>query len=402
MACITNLTPHQLEGLGKLEKSYKNNIISCLSGYAGTGKSTIIKHFTQNILQLNNGEVVYVTYTGKASTVLQKKGLPSMTIHSFLYDWEIDPDGNYTKTIKTPDCFSGIKLIVIDEISMVPDELIEDLVFIANCVNLKIVCLGDLGQLPPVSDNNKLYKKILKNSVFNLEQFMRFSENSGIYELSHEIRLGKKIHPKDYGNAKVIRVKDYRKYIRQSLMKEDSQIITTSNNSRLEVNKYCREILGNESIIPCIGDKVIFTQNNWKQLTSDNTRVLTNGTIGTIEKSNSTFRELHSLGLFQSTVKVGSSKFNEIWCSGENFLLDNNKASENWSKKSQLNYITQKGYDPRINYLDFAYAITVHKAQGSEFKNVLLLWQPWGSSSFQKKLLYTGITRASENIIVLI
>ena len=86
------LTPHQKEGLLLLEKSYNSNAVSCLSGFAGTGKSTVIGYFVKS-LGITPEQVVYLTYTGKASTVLQSKGLSSLTIHSFLYncgyrDWE--------------------------------------------------------------------------------------------------------------------------------------------------------------------------------------------------------------------------------------------------------------------------------------------------------------------------
>ena len=129
-----------------------------ISGPAGTGKTTIIKYIIE-LLGLNMYEVLFVAYVGKAALQLTRSGVNGKTIHSAIYDFELetktDMDGlplmKDGKPIKVPK-FSlkptlgpHIKLIVVDEGSMVSQSIAMDL----ESFGIPIIVLGDLQQLPP-------------------------------------------------------------------------------------------------------------------------------------------------------------------------------------------------------------------------------------------------------------
>lgn len=402
------LTEHQKKGLLLLEKSYKENPISCLSGYAGTGKSTIIGEFVKGEGILLD-QVLYLTFTGKASTVLQSKGLPSMTIHSALYSWTIENINGKPKFVATkrvPSEFPNLKLIVIDEISMVNDELLTDIIAFVSASEsrIKLICLGDIGQLPPVeTDKSIISQEILKNSVFNLEEFMRFSESSGIYELADRVRKGLPLKVGEYNGCKVTH-NNTPKLLRKFLRDNNSQILVTTNKTRMEINKFAREMLGYDNIIPRVHEKVIFTRNNRNIISSDYKFPIMNGIIGTINEIYSSHTLIHGIGVFKTTIDYNGSMFKNIWVDADNFLEMENGVEPELDLKRKLTYVNsqEENFIPKLNTLDFAYGITVHKSQGSEFENVLFYAEKWGSPKFIKQLLYTGITRATKHITIVI
>ena len=114
------LTVKQLEGLSIAVQRYRDHEpYTVISGYAGAGKSTLVR-FIVSALNLTNEDVAYVAYTGKAASVLQHKGCPNATTaHKLLYNSRLLSNGKY---LKTPKMRGEIKykLIVVDEVSMLP------------------------------------------------------------------------------------------------------------------------------------------------------------------------------------------------------------------------------------------------------------------------------------------
>ena len=117
---LTNL---QEKGLKIACERYRNKEpYTVIAGYAGTGKSTLVE-FIIDALGLYSDEVAYVAYTGKASLVLQNKGCEgAMTSHKLLYNTKEKVDGTY-EHIPKDKLDEQYKLIIVDEISMLPDEL---------------------------------------------------------------------------------------------------------------------------------------------------------------------------------------------------------------------------------------------------------------------------------------
>ena len=116
-----------------------------LFGYAGTGKTPLARHFAENI----DGDVVFGAFTGKASFVLRRKGcVGARTIHSMIYIADRDKNtGVVTFRInRASSVLSGAKLIIIDECSMVDEEMGRDLM----SFGIPILVLGDPAQLPPI------------------------------------------------------------------------------------------------------------------------------------------------------------------------------------------------------------------------------------------------------------
>ena len=115
-----------------------NEKYTCIAGYAGTGKSTLIK-FIVAALDVDPEEVCYVAYTGKAATVLAAKGCPNaITAHKLLYYASPLPNGKYLFTKKKSIEY---KLVIVDEVSMLPKEMWELLVS-HRC---HIIACGDPG-----------------------------------------------------------------------------------------------------------------------------------------------------------------------------------------------------------------------------------------------------------------
>lgn len=133
------LTNKQELGLKIAVARYKNKEkYTCIAGYAGSGKSTLVKFIVSALPGIKPEEdVVYATYTGKAAQVLLKKGNKNVsTLHKLLYESLPRSDGTwYRKPVER----IPYKIVVIDEVSMVPDSMIQQL-FKYSCY---VIALGD-------------------------------------------------------------------------------------------------------------------------------------------------------------------------------------------------------------------------------------------------------------------
>lgn len=121
------LTDKQQKGLDLAVARYnEHKAYTCIAGYAGSGKSTLIK-FIVKALNIPNEQVAYVAYTGKAAAVLQAKGNPNATtVHKLLYNARPRANGTfYFQPVPVGEIH--YKLIVVDEVSMVPKEMWERL-----------------------------------------------------------------------------------------------------------------------------------------------------------------------------------------------------------------------------------------------------------------------------------
>src|SRR4051794_16501624 len=114
-----------------------------LFGYAGTGKTTLARHLAEHI----DGDVVFAAYTGKAALVMRSRGCTdARTIHSLIYRPKDIETEEPTFVINDESDAMGAALIVIDECSMVDEELGRDLLSFGK----QVLVLGDPAQLPPV------------------------------------------------------------------------------------------------------------------------------------------------------------------------------------------------------------------------------------------------------------
>ena len=183
------LTRKQEEGLKiAVERYYAHERWTCIAGYAGSGKSTLIKFIISALDVDPEEEVCYVAFTGKAATVLQQKGCPNATTaHKLLYKAKMMANGTFKFFPKDNSELAQYKVIVVDEISMLPKKL-WDLMLTHG---IYIIAAGDPGQLPPVDPNENNH--VLDKPHIFLDEIMRQAQDSEIIRFSMWIRDGKSV-----------------------------------------------------------------------------------------------------------------------------------------------------------------------------------------------------------------
>lgn len=388
------LTAKQEEGLKIAVERFKaREPYTCISGYAGTGKSTLIK-FIIAALDIPPEKVSYVAYTGKAAQVLKQKGCPNpITAHKLLYKAKPMPNGTY-KFVPKP--VSDYDIIVVDEVSMLPKEMWLQLL----SHRIHVIATGDPFQLPPIdkdSDNH-----VLDHPHVFLDEIMRQAYDSEIIRFSMWIREGKPIEEFPASGQQVMLIKPNQ--IVTGMYEWADQILCATNAQRNNINNFMREIKG-FGPEPEVGDKIISLRNQWEFLSNDfeDPAPLTNGTIGTIETA---FKRDLTVPFWICDKKIpvlsttmiddNGDKFDYIpidytsLTTGEKFLTGK---QEYQMRKSD------KCGDPPFEF-SYAYGITCHKAQGSEWGKVLVYEEKFPYDKTEHaRWAYTAATRASEKLV---
>lgn len=390
------LTEKQKQGLTiALERFQDGKKYTCISGYAGTGKSTLVK-FIVSALEgcgINPKEdVCYAAYTGKAAEVLRKKGNKNaVTLHKLLYDFFPRPNGTF---FRKPKDELEYRIIIVDEVSMAPKELIDRLF----SYNVYVICLGDPFQLPPVDKNEDNH--LLDNPHIFLDEVMRQAAESEIIQLTMKIRNRE---PIPYMKGKEVQVLKKEELNTGMLMWAD-QILVGTNNARININNQIRDLLG-RSDKPEDGDKVICLRNYWDTFDIIGEDVLVNGTIGYI-KDCYNYSITPKLPYKKVNIDVLNAKFttdnnvdfgaiemdNKMILTGEKCV--DYKTAFQLSKK-------YKESNPVPKEFAYAYAITCHKAQGSEWDKVLVLEERFPFVEEEHaRWLYTACTRAVDKLVL--
>lgn len=388
------LTAKQEQGLKIAVERYKNHEpYTVIAGYAGVGKSTLIR-FIIAALNLNPDQVVYIAYTGKAAQVLRSKGCPNaMTAHRLLYKSHPRDDGTF---IHIPvDSLAPYKLVVVDEISMLPKKMWEQLLY----YKVHVIALGDPGQLPPVAaeDNNALATP----HVF-LDEVMRQAAESEIIRLTMDIRSGEPLKPQ---LGQEVRVVGREELLKQGFLFWADQIIVGKNETRRIINTQMRKGIWKDKYDdePIVGDRIICLRNDWEKINATND-ALVNGLTGTLSNIRyatsaaevNPWMEKTPIIDFQPDFE-GAAEFSGIEADYKIFkegtATITRGFNSNWKK-------IPKNYHP--HEFDYGYAITCHKSQGSEFDKVIVLEEFLKSESREDhiKWLYTAATRASKKLII--
>jgi len=405
-----------------------------LFGYAGTGKTTLAKHFAEGV----NGTVLFGAFTGKAAYVLQSKGCNNATtIHSMIYlpkgksqrklnkaqeeltnrkaelslqgcdddalanDMEVqqltltveDEQANMKRPIFELNPDSEVKhaaLIIIDECSMVGEKMGEDLLSFGT----KVLVLGDPAQLPPVGGAG--FFTAAKNGPPDvmLTQIHRQAKDSPIIALATKVRNQEALSLGNYGECLVVN-----KIEPEEALAAD-QILVGKNTTRSATNKRIRALKGFEGLMPIRNDKLVCLRNNhelgllngglWtvKDILSDGQIAQLNNPEG---EDFDPFDEARvnledKIGI---TVKSESGTDIQHLITHTHYFEGKEKNLQWWEKKEAEEF-------------DYGYALTVHKSQGSQWDHVALFDQ---SAVFKKdrwKWLYTGITRAAKNVRIIL
>lgn len=388
------LTKKQEEGLKIAIKRYNDREkYTVISGYAGSGKSTLVR-FIIEAINIDEIKVCYVAYTGKAAEVLRKKGNKNVcTLHKLLYDHFPKPTGGF---FRKPKSSIDYDIVIVDEVSMAPKTLM-DLLFTHKCY---VICLGDPFQLPPVDKNEDNH--LLDHPHIFLDEIMRQAEDSEIIQLSMKIRHNESINVFDGNNVKILS-KDS---LNTGMLLWADQILVGTNATRISLNNQMRNLLGRGEF-PEDGDKVICLKNYWDDFSVDGDP-LVNGTIGTLQNSFKTFK------CVPRYIKSNYDKFDVLQA---NFIVDNtlyeNVEMDNkmiltgekccdWQTAYKLNKMKSKLGPIVPKEFAYGYAITGHKAQGSEWDKVLVIEErfPFDKNE-HARWLYTAVTRASDKVVLI-
>lgn len=388
------LTTKQQNGLNLALSKHKNNekyVTIC--GYAGTGKSTLVR-FIIEALDIDEDRVAYACYTGKAAEVLRKKGNKhAMTLHKLLYDSFPRPGGGF---IRKPKLSLDYDVIVVDECSMVPKSMIQMLMR----HKVFIIFLGDNFQLPMI-DKNESHTLLDKPDIF-LDEIMRQAAESEIIQLTMKIRNGEEIAPMK-GNEVIIIPKN--ELVTGHLTWAD-QIICATNVTRHNMNTQMRELLGYTGTIQD-GEKVIIKRNYWDDCNSDGD-ALVNGSTGIITNPFESFRRIPAYiknNRHDLPTVVGNftpdcgSEFSGVEFD-KDFLLTETPCVD-WRVAYQLGKLKPSIGDIVPRQMTYGYAITGHAAQGSEWDKVLVIEESFPFDKTEHaRWLYTACTRASEKLVL--
>lgn len=388
------LTNKQERGLKIAIQRYNDREkYTVISGYAGSGKSTLVR-FIIEALEVEENKVCYAAFTGKAAEVLRKKGNKNVcTLHKLLYDHFPKPTGGF---FRKPKPSIDYDIVIVDEVSMAPKTLM-DLLFTHRCY---VICLGDPFQLPPVDKNEDNH--LLDHSHIFLDEIMRQAEDSEIIQLSMKIRHNEAINTFDGKNVKILS-KDS---LNTGMLLWADQILVGTNATRIGLNNQMRELLGRGSM-PEDGDKVICLKNYWDDFSIDGDP-LVNGTIGTLQNSFKTFRYIPKyigsnydrFDILQANFIVDDTLYENVEMDNK-MILTGEKCCD-WKTAYKLGKLKNKIGEVVPKEFAYAYAITCHKAQGSEWDKVLVIEErfPFDKNE-HARWLYTAVTRASDKVVLI-
>ena len=412
------LTAKQEEALKLAVARYNLGMpYTTIAGYAGAGKSTLVK-FIVAALGFQEEEIAYVAYTGKAANVLKNKGCPNATTaHKLLYYANKNPDGTYS--FKPRERLEhNYQLIVVDEVSMLPNTLWELLL----SHHVYVLAMGDPGQLSPPKGEAA---PVLEEPHVFLDEIMRQAQESAIIRLSMHIREGKdfRTFPTVSGEVRIIPHKAQFTDEDVTLL-QASQILCGTNDARNRLNTRIRQLQGRGET-PEIGDKIISLHNHWDDFSKQG-NALTNGAIGTILTAGNYIQNYPNVERFKDfkPTEIMETSFEtddgdnfihipiDYQCimTGKSALTGPQEYNLSTYNKIQVSKAKKNPYFDAMKYLKiipyqfaYGYAITTWKAQGSEFPYVLgydCAWLKRSNPSEYIKYLYTLVTRAEKAVIL--
>jgi exodeoxyribonuclease-5 len=391
-------------------------------GYAGTGKSTIVKHAIAE-LGLNEGEVLYAAFTGKATLVMTRKGTKASTIHSLIYrvseatKAEIERVREEIANLKAQipnmppetklfeesrlralelrledihkprfilndqSILRDAKLLVLDEVSMVGNDMARNLLAFGR----PILVLGDPGQLPPISGDGAFTN--VEPDVM-LTEIHRQAGESAIVRLATMARQGDRI---PYGQHDEFVWKMRRADVAPPQMLNGGQVICGRNATRLWLNSAMKEAAGFPGIYPSGNGEKIICLKNRADAGFVNGMFLTLTDVKDSDKHSFTAVIIPEDGAITDD---GSGKPTRHYIYKgffeEHVTQDPDRLKrDHWVRKDLIEAV-------------WGYAITCHKAQGSQWENVIVYDDGLCREESDRRCwLYTAITRAEKGLVIL-
>lgn len=360
-----------------------------LGGYAGTGKSTLVA-IIRLILKKKRPDwrIAFTSFTGKATRVLagklkeQKAVFPKdrvSTLHSFLYAPIMAKNGQIESWIRK-DKFP-YQLLIIDEASMITEDIWRDI----QMTGLPVLAVGDHGQLPPIGSSLHLMEK----PDFRLESIHRQAAGSPVLEVAQLAREQGFIPVRQFGpgvakydaqtsEAQVMINDFFQSYQSGTLF------LTGFNSSRVKINGSIRAAQWRDPERPESGDEVVCLKNDWEI-------GIYNGMTGRLQNVQVARQE---------DDRVISYK-GEVVDDDGNIIYAGLLAAEQFHQPSTLKFTKQQQRE--IGQLfDYGYALTVHKAQGSQAPRVVVIEERSQHMSDEewRRWLYTAVTRTEEELYI--
>lgn len=375
------------EQLLAIKKALENRI-SIITGGPGTGKTTIIKAITKLYIKIHNlrpdeisSQIALLAPTGRAAKKLaESTGLPASTIHRYL-KWNKEANDFQINELNK----NFHRLVIVDETSMIDTHLFDALLK-GICTNIQLILVGDANQLPSVGPG-LILSDLINSAIFTftpLETIYRQSNNSYIPYLAQEIKN------KDLSNDYLTKKDDYNflnatgsnirelikmiceRSIKKGLTDKDIQILAPmykGENGIDHLNEILRDLFNPPDtkkkeikvgeVTYRVGDKVL-------QLTNDPNNGVFNGDIGYIKDI--------------VTITVPKKQ--------ETIVIDFDGNKVDYKKED-------------MNMVKHAYAISIHKSQGSEFPHVIMPITKSYYKMLYNKLIYTGVSRAKKSLVLI-
>ena len=343
---------------------------------------------------MEKDKVCYATFTGKAAQVLAKKGNKNaMTLHKLLYNSIPRKGGGF---MRIPKERLDYTIVVVDEISMAPRSII-NMLFKHN---VYVICLGDPFQLPPIEKEEDNH--LLDNPHIFLDEIMRQAQESEIIRLTMGIREQKPLHPVKGNEIQIVPAAA----LSDGMLGWADQVLVATNFKRHCMNDFMREMKG-FGPEPCDGDKVICLRNYWESWNYDNGDPLVNGTIGTIHNPHKDIIRVpyyaYNKGVIHTLQADFTSDLNEHFgeVSMDPKIMLGGDSELEWRDKYRLGQLKAKIGDVIPKEFTYGYAITCHKAQGSEWDKVLVIEESFPFAKVDHaRWLYTAATRAAEKLVI--
>ncbi len=356
-----------------------------VGGYAGVGKTTLMAEYRRLLNKKNKKlKVAFASFTGRATRVLNNKLREGKviyrqdnvsTIHSLIYSPILNSRQNITGwKLKTELKYD---LLVIDEASMINLDIFRDL----SSFGIPIVAVGDHGQLPPIKGSFNL----MENPMVRLEKIHRQAKDNPIIKLSLLARENGYIPVGRFGDN-VVKIDqkehDSQEEIESQLQSFNSNMMVLCgyNKTRVKLNQFIRQSIGFDLEKPMTGDRVICLKNNHQ-------KNIYNGMLGTIKHIQEKNDDWYQM---------------EILMDDEEGLFEGLVYKTQFGGEATINFTKNRAKQLAGDLFDFGYGLTVHKAQGSQAKKVIVFEErfPKMDEVMWKKWLYTAVTRAEEELFV--
>jgi exodeoxyribonuclease-5 len=440
---MVSLSPQQSSAVMKAGEWFKyesgEQQVFTLEGFAGTGKSTILPDII-SATGLQPHQIAFCAPTGKAAKVMGEKlraqGIerPPSTIHGLIYtpkqqkaetlERELNaakeeyvlvkgeavtpPNGDKKSYLKELDrkiailtkdldraydiddlrftlnfdsvlVKETIKLIICDEASMVGAEVAEDMM----SFEVPILAIGDPGQLPPVGDKPGF---LVGSADALLTEVHRQAAENPIIHIATMVRKGQRADFGDYGNGVLIVPRKEDIYTLD--LSRDAQIIVGTNKTRWKITSKLRKAAGIETNLPTKGEPLIMCKNSRQHGTLVNgTQVWSDADHGDAEDGSSRF-----------LIRIREENGNPLSMFAYQGLFEEHvKREKNFATAAK-----PSAYRARVNdnHVDFGWAITCHKSQGSQWDDVVVHDESGTFREAADQWLYTAITRAAERLVI--